>query len=777
MLIMNRGKKKNGEKYYSRWLRIALPVALIVAWLAVAGAGGPLFGRISEVSKLDLAAFLPDSAESTKVQDELPAFIDTDSISALVVYESKSGKLSEAVVADITKSTARLDDIDGIAKSSIMQPTISDDKKSALVVVPVGVEAEVADVVGEMRAELAESSIESTSHFVTGPAGFSADLNEAFSGIDGLLLVVALAVVFVILVIVYRSPILPIIVLMTSLLALAAAILVVFSLAKSDVVTINGQVQGILFILVIGAATDYSLLYVARYREELYYQASKVTATIKALKGSFEPVLASGGTVIAGLLCLLLSDLASNQALGPVGSIGVLLAMTSALTFLPSVLALVGRKAFWPMVPRADKASQRKHQTQIESGLWSKVGGLVSRHPRRIWITTIAILAVATLGIFQLKADGIAQSELISGYSEAREGQDVLAKHYSDGFGAPMLIVTEEGKQSEIVDVLDGISSIDGVAITTDAEQGAVPAGQAADDIRTKVREQVEHKYNQQVASIKQNRDQIADQYGQEAAEQMYREANALMPSVDELVAEKYPFTNVVPTAVDGRVLLQATLNVAPDSEAGQDTVEQVRNQLQLVDDDVLVGGVTAIQYDTNQASIHDRQVIIPAVLVAITIILMVLLRSVVAPLMLLGTTVLSFGTALGVSALVFNHVLGLPGADPAVILYGFVFLVALGIDYNIFLMTRVREESLKVGTKKGVIKGLVVTGSVITSAGVVLAATFAALTVIPILFLLQIAFMVAFGVLLDTIVVRSLLVPSLIRDIGHKVWWPAKLK
>ncbi|WAP53065.1 MMPL family transporter [Arthrobacter sp. ATA002] len=222
-------------------------------------------------------------------------------------------------------------------------------------------------------------------------------------------------------------------------------------------------------------------------------------------------------------------------------------------------------------------------------------------------------------------------------------------------------------------------------------------------------------------------------------------------------------------------MLLEATLAEAAESDAAEQTVQTMRDDVSGISG-VLIGGVTATTIDTNAAAVHDRDLIIPVVLVVILILLMLLLRSILAPVLLILTVLLSFGATLGISALMFNHVFNFPGADPAVPLYGFIFLVALGVDYNIFLMTRVREESLLHGTRDGVIRGLMITGSVITSAGIVLAATFAALGVIPVLFLAQLAFIVAFGVLLDTLVVRSLLVPALSYDIGRRIWWPSKL-
>jgi RND superfamily putative drug exporter len=261
------------------------------------------------------------------------------------------------------------------------------------------------------------------------------------------------------------------------------------------------------------------------------------------------------------------------------------------------------------------------------------------------------------------------------------------------------------------------------------------------------------------------------------AAEQARTQALANIPSVNELVNEAYPFKDAVVKEVDDQVLLQVTLTAAPDSDEAKAAIGRMRDSIKPIDPAALVGGNTAAQLDSNIFSIRDRTLIIPVVLGAITLILMMLLRSIVAPVLLLLSTVISFAASLGVAAILFNDILHLPGADPSVVLYAFVFLVALGIDYNIFLMSRVREEVAKSGNAKGVIKGLVVTGGVITSAGVVLASTFAALSVIPILFLLQLAFIVAFGVLLDTFIVRSLLVPALIKDMGPVVWWPSKLR
>ena len=357
-------------------------------------------------------------------------------------------------------------------------------------------------------------------------------------------------------------------------------------------------------------------------------------------------------------------------------------------------------------------------------GVWAWLARIIKRRPRVIWLATTALLLLGAVGALQLNAQGVAQSALVLGASDARDGQAELGEHFPGGSGSPANVVTDEGQFDETADALLAIEGVDSLSVVADdSPSGTAPVTE------------------------------------------------------DGIGAIGPPGTPAPePTAVDGKVMLQATLSDAADSDAATDTVLQMRESIEAEGLNALVGGTTATAIDTNEASIHDRNLIIPIVLVVILLILMVLLRSVLAPVLLVLTTVVSFGTAMGVSAIVFNHVFEFPGADPAVPLYGFVFLVALGIDYNIFLMTRVREESVKHGTREGILRGLGVTGGVITSAGMVLAATFAALSVIPILFLVQIAFIVAFGVLLDTFLVRALLVPALSYDIGKKIWWPSKL-
>ena len=703
------------------WFRRTLPAVLVLVWVALGGLGGPLFGRIEEVSSNDPTAYLPSSAEATEVQAQLGQFLGEDAIPAIVLFVGDE-QLTPDQIGTITASVAELSaDIPAIGQSS--PPIPSEDGLAVQVFVPIDSEADLGEAVAELRDIVGEAAPDGVTVYVTGPAGLSGDLVEAFAGIDGLLLVAALGAVLVILVVVYRSPILPVFVLFTSIFALAGALFAVFYLAKAGVFLLSGQTQGILFILVIGAATDYGLLYVARFREELQRHASRWDATRAAIRGSLEPILASGGTVIAGLMCLLLSDLESNRTLGPIASVGIVFAMLAAFTLLPAFLLLAGRAAFWPRRPSLLPPERVDDPDALlpTKGIWKRIPAFVERKPRMVWITTTVVLLAMCVGVTQLKADGVPQSDLVLGASEARDGQAELGKHFPGGSGSPTYVLAPEAALQDTVDALlanDGVST---VAVTAaDSPSGSAPVTEEG--------------------------------------------IGAVGPPGTPAPA---------PTVADGKVLLQATLDDASDSIAAEDTVRELRDAL---GEDVLVGGTTATSIDSNDASVHDRNLIIPVVLLVILLILAVLLRAIVAPVLLIATVVLSYFAALGVSAFFFTTVLGLPGADPAVPLYAFVFLVALGIDYNIFLMTRVREETLEHGTRQGLTRGLSITGGVITSAGLVLAATFAALSVIPILFLLQLAFIVAFGVLLDTIVVRTLLVPAIVHEVGDPTWWPSRL-
>lgn len=711
-----------------RALRILIPALLVLVWITIAGLGGPAFGRISDVATNDRSSFLPASAESTQVQDRLDAFLGSDAIPAIVVAERDGGLTPDdlaALQALADDAPAAIGDAAGSGADGIevSPPIPSEDGEAAQVVVAIPSDADVETAVEALEASAAEDLPDGLGSWVTGPAGFTADLSAAFGGIDGVLLLVALAVVLVILVAVYRSPLLPLLVLLSSMTALCAAVLVNVALAQAGIVTINGQIQGILFILVIGAATDYSLLYIARYREELRDHPTAWGATLAALRGTVEPIVASGGTVIVGLLCLMLSDLVSNSALGPVASVGIVAAMLTSLTFLPAMLALVGRRVFWPRTPQPGSAHPVVTGPDAR-GVWAGIGRRIAAAPGRIAAIVGVLLAVSCLGLTQLNASGVPTSEFVLGQSQARDGQEVLDAHFAGGTGTPTYVIAPEDSLPAVAAAVSGVDGVDSLALASqDSPSGTVPV----------------------------------DENG--------------------ALAAQGPFAGAAPTVSEGDVLLEATLGAAADTAEAEDTVRDIRTALDGADgaEDAIVGGTTATDLDTNDTAERDRGVIIPVVLVAITIMLALLLRSLVAPLVLLATTVLSFGTALGISAVIFR-LIGQDASDPTVPLYGFVFLVALGIDYNIFLMTRVREESLVHGTREGTLRGLGLTGGVITSAGVVLAATFAALVVLPIQFLLQLAIIVALGVLLDALVVRTFLVPALAILIGDRIWWPAKV-
>lgn len=695
------------------WLRWLLPVVLVVTWLGIAGVGGPTFGRLGEVSSNDQAAFLPASAEATEAGGWQAKFRESREIPAVVILEGQSG-LTTAQRSEAAQLKAGIEALK--LGSAVVGPIPSQDGKAAQFFVPMSSSDELRSHVKQLRDVVQLRAPEGTRAYVTGPAGLTADLVNAFGGIDGILLLVALGSVFLILLLVYRSLVLPLAVLFTSVVALCAAILLVFAMAKMGWIQLNGQSQGILSILVIGAATDYALLFVARFREALTHTTDRTRAVITSWKASCQPIVASGATVIIALLCLLFSDLNSNRALGPVAAAGIICSLLAALTLLPALMALLGRAAFWPFRPKLLPDDAREPEVVVglegQKGLWRVIGTLVFKRPRVVWATSVLLLLVAATGVIQLKANGVPQTDVILSASDAVDGQKALARHFDAGSGSPAVVVASQGSAQQ---VLSRVKAADGVGEAYLLAEGNVPITGA-------------------------------------------------------------PGTPAEPAVREGRVLITATLNSAADSLQAEATVKALRAAVRDVDSDALVGGVTATALDTNTTAQRDLAVIIPVVLVVILFILMLLLRSVVAPVLLVVSVVISYAAAMGVSAWVFNGMFKFSGADATVPLFGFVFLVALGVDYNIFLMSRVREESLEHETRPGILRGLAVTGGVITSAGVVLAATFAALGVIPIMFLVQLAFIVAFGVLLDTVLVRSLLVPALAYDIGDRIWWPGKL-
>jgi len=730
---------------------VAVAVVLVV-WMGFASVGGMAQGKLSQVQTNDAAAFLPSSAQSTRAAEASREFVDTQTLPALVVLApADGGDVTDEqlrAVAQFAGDFTQKEVGDGTWAERLtgdIVPIPSEDGEAILLAVPldadaaeelVGEESLTNVLVADLRAALDEELGATASGagdlgleaWVTGPAGFVTDLGTAFAGIDGLLLLVALGAVLLILVVVYRSPFLPLVVIFTAVFALALAGLVVYELADAGVLVLNGQAQGILSILVVGAAVDYSLLLVARYREELKHTEHPADAMRIAWRQSLEPIAASAGTVVAGLLCLLLSDLASNRSLGPVAAIGIAAALLAALTLLPAILLVAGRRSralFWPRAPRPVTAATTpsthgEHAAAVPpevadpaegAGLWARWARFVARRARPVWIVSAAVLLLAAAFVPTFRAGGTSQTDVFLTAVDSVAGEEVLAEHYPAGAVQPAIVVVPQEELDAVVEAAEGVEGVSSAAPYTGAPSGAPGAG-----------------------------------------------------------------ADAAPVVVDGRVRVDVVTEAPSDSQEAVDTVGDLREAVTAVAPDAIVGGPAAETLDTQIASERDLRVIVPVVLVVILLILMLLLRSVVAGLLLMAANVLSFAATIGISALVFNHVLDLPDADPVVPLYGFVFLVALGVDYSIFLMTRVREESLRVGTREGVTRGLAVTGGVITSAGLVLAATFAALAVIPLLFLAQLAFIVALGVLVDTFVVRSLLVPGLVHDVGPRSWWPSAL-
>ncbi|MDM8084243.1 MMPL family transporter [Cellulomonas cellasea] len=739
-------------------VRALVIVAVLAAWLAIGGAGGMAQGRLSQVQTNDTAAFLPSSAESTQAAEAGQGFIDSETLPVLVVMTpSGGGDVTAAQVAAVQQYLQTLPEtpIPGADAAAgdpatfadvLAGPTVavpSEDGKALLI--PLSLDAAATEepladgegvtgaVVSELRASLAEelgaaadSAGELGLHaWVTGPGGYVADLVEAFGGIDGVLLLVALGAVLVILILVYRSPFLPLIVILSAVFALCLAALVVYNLADDGVLVLNGQAQGILSILVVGAAVDYSLLLVSRYREELRRVPSAYTAMARAVRGSIEPIAASAGTVIAGLLCLLLSDLGSNRSLGPVGAIGIASALLATLTLLPALLLILGSRSrglFWPRKPRPVEGAASgdvpalRPTSEVLTGLWGRLARFVGAHARPVWALTALVLVGGAAFLPTLQASGTNQSDVFLTPVDSVAGEEVLAEHFPAGVVQPAIVIAPEGDLDAVVAAAEGVEGVESATPVSAQDTGA-PAGGAAG--------------------------------GGAAAE---------------------------PRVVDGMVKVNVVTSAGSDTQAAVETIERLRDAVHQASPDALVGGAAAETLDTQIAGARDLKVIVPTVLAVILVILVILLRALVAPLLLVVANVLSFAAALGVSAVVFNHVLDFPGADPTVPLYSFVFLVALGVDYSIFLMTRVREETVHFGTREGVLRGLAVTGGVITSAGVVLAATFGALGILPLLFLAQLAFIVALGVLIDTLIVRSLLVPALVHDLGRVAWWPSRL-
>lgn len=668
----------------TKWLVLA-------AWLIMLAVLGPMAGKLTGVEENDAAAWLPGGAESTQVVNLQKQFSKDETALAVIVYERASG----VTAADVAKARS---DAGAFAKLPGARPPQgpfpSKDGKALQTLVPL-TDVDMVKAVDDARSLAKRGPPGLTTH-VTGPAGGGADAFKVFESIDGFLLMAAGLVVIVMLLIIYRSPTLWIIPVFTAAAALGISQSVVYLLAKYADLTVNGQSSGVLTVLVFGVATDYALLLVARYREELHRHEDRHEAMAFALHRAGPAIVASAATVTAGLLCLLVAEMNSTAGLGPVAAAGVLCALAAMITLLPALLVIFGRWVFWPLVPRYDVKYQDPEAYDREHGIWSRIARLVSTRPRVIWAVMSLVLVGLTFGLGSLNAHGLSNAGQFVDKPDSIVGAEAVARHFPAGSGSPAVVIGKAGA-----------------------------AGPLADAI-------------------------------------------ARTPGVADVGK---------PVTAAGFVQYEATLRDGADSAAAEHTIDALRANVHAVPDaDAKVGGSTATTVDINRAATHDNWLIIPIVLGVVFLILVVLLRALVAPLLMIGTVVLSFAASLGASALIFRHAFGFEGTDTGFPLLAFIFLVALGVDYNIFLMTRVREEAQALGTRRGVLRGLTVTGGVITSAGLVLAATFTALATLPLVGMVEIGFVVAFGVLLDTIVVRSLLLPALSFDIGRRIWTPGRL-
>jgi len=660
--------------------------AVIAVWIALLVPAAMLAGQLGEVEDNDNSAWLPADAESTEVAERVADFMPAETVPAIVVYERAGGVTGadlERAEADVA-AFAALDGVDGDPQG----PFVSEDGEAMQIVVPVHKGQEGWDGLGAIVDDMTEAAAggpDGLDLYVTGPAGNASDSIKAFGGSGALTAITALVVVAILLG-TYRSPVLPLLPLAAAGGALVGAEALIYLLAKHAGLVVNNQTSFILTVLVFGAATDYALLLVSRYREELRRHEDRHEAMAEALHRSGPALVASAATVAVSLMLLMFAALKSTQGMGPACAIGIVVGLAAMTTLMPALLVVCGRWVFWPVRPRFGAAAAAR------PGVWARIGALVAKRPRAVWIGTAVVLGAMAVGLVELKADGLAARDQFTSEPQSVVGEAVLAAHFPAGTGDPVLVLVDGADAAEVADLLSGV-------------EGIAAVGE--------------------------------------------------------------------PVFAGSEALIAAELEDAPTSDGALAAVERAR---EAVGGAALVGGSSAVLLDTQEAAERDSMVIIPIVLAAVFLVLALLLRALVAPLLLIATVVLSFGAALGVSALVFEHVFGFAGAEASFPLLVFVFLVALGVDYNIFLVARVREVAPELGTKRAALEGLSATGGVITSAGLVLAGTFAAMGSLSLVFAAELGFAVAFGVLLDTLVVRSVLVTALTLDMGRLMWWPSRL-
>ena len=675
-----------------------LLIGLIFAVLAF----GPLAAKTAETVP---GVGLPADTESVIVDEKLATLPGSDSTAAVIVYAAESeltdaqatwlqgefDPIAQLPTGGANDKFAEFSNVDLNGSKFVPPASISDDKTTAVITVPMEKTENTEELTSRIETirEIAKEGMPSGLEvYVTGPEGFSADLSGVFAGADFTLLLSTVIIVAVLLLVTYRSPILWIIPLMVVGTADGMAGQLARQVAGLFGITPDGSVTGILAVLVFGAGTNYALLLIARYREELLKFENRHQAMAVALRGAGPAIIASGSTVVLALLALTLADLAGTRALGIVCATGIVIAMISALTVLPAALVVFGRGIFWPFVPKFGGINKS------ESGLWAKLGQGVSRKPVAVSVIGVIILGALATGASSIQV-GLASTERFLQQPEAVVGQQVLAEAFPAGATSPTIIVANNAQMNDVKEVAEKVPGVDSVVVGT------------KNDEFTKL-------------------EVILDGEGQ--SEEAYSAIRALRVAVDD---------------VSGA--------------------------------DALVGGLDAQAMDVKDAYARDQLIVIPLILLLVFVVLVLLLRALVAPVLLLLTVVASFFASMGAGWWIFTNLLGFPALDLSVFLFSFLFLVALGVDFNIFLVTRAKEEAEKLGTKQGMIKALSSTGGVITSAGILLAAVFAVLGVLPLVALAQIGVIVCIGVLLDTLLVRTVIVPALAFMTGKTFWWPAK--
>jgi putative drug exporter of the RND superfamily len=668
-----------------RWAVIAAAVLLV-------GAAAPLGTRFDAAQKNDPASFLPGGAESVRSLDQQRRFPSGAQTPAVTVVR-RDGGLRPADLHAIGAFARRLnrDPVGDSLRSSA--PLRSRDGTSALVVTPLAVSNDataLTDAVDAIRGRAHGLRTAGLRAEVSGPAGYSADAIKVFGGINTTLFAAALTLVLVLLVLIYRSPVFWVIPILSVIAAEQVLRGAGYALTQLGA-TVNGQTAGIALILVFGAGTDYALLLVARYREELRRHESRYDSMRAALAGASPAILASAATVILALLVVTLAEVNSTAGLGPLSALGVGLAMISSLTLLPALLLIGGRRAFWPFVPHVgDGGADATH------GRWRRLGERIARAPRRVWIATLVLLACAAGGLVSFSTS-LTTADSFRGTPESVRGQQLISESFPAGANAPTVVIAPTARARSVARAAARVPGVASVSPRT--ERGA-------------------------------------------------------------------PGTRIA-----------VTLAAAPYTSAAFDVVAPLRQAVRAAGGaDATVGGPTAEEYDLRQASDLDTRLLVPLILAVVLLILVILLRALLLPLMLIATVVVSYLAALGVSSVLFDVAFGFPGTDPSFPLLAFLFLVALGVDYNIFLTARIREDTPDRGTREATVRGLAVTGGVITSAGVVLAGTFLVLGVLPLVALTEIGLVVAVGVLIDTLIVRSILVPALLLDVGDRAWWPSRV-